>query len=201
MPAAVNLTPVDDAQLVANGYEPIPVTGKAPLVVGWRTGDIVTLRAAAGAGPSTGLRTGAIIGIDVDIINSVHVAELVTLIEREIGATLLHRVGSKGRMLVYRTRTPIPKLTVAGAGGQIEFLGQGQQFVAFGIHPDTGKPYRWVGGPDADAGLPCDPFTVSAADLPAVVTPEALHALAAKLRDALEKLGYAPGLNQRRTRP
>ena len=39
-----------------------------------------------------------------------------------------------------RRRSPCGTLE----GAKVEFLGLGQQFVAFGIHPDTGQPYRWV---------------------------------------------------------
>ena len=31
---------------------------------------------------------------------------------------------------------------------RVEILGQGQQLVAYGIHPDTGKPYTWNGSGD-----------------------------------------------------
>ena len=42
---------------------------------------------------------------------------------------------------------------------QVEILGAGQQFVAYGIHPETGKPYQWT---DAYGG----PITIPAAGLP-----------------------------------
>jgi hypothetical protein len=38
-----------------------------------------------------------------------------------------------------RTEAPFTKITMS----PIECLGQGQQFVAYGIHPDTGQPYYW----------------------------------------------------------
>ena len=33
-----------------------------------------------------------------------------------------------------------------GSKHHVEFLGDGQQVIVDGIHPDTGKPYRWHGG-------------------------------------------------------
>ena len=39
----------------------------------------------------------------------------------------------------------------------MELLGFGQQFIAFGTHPDTGEPYRWLGATPEDVpigGLP-----------------------------------------------
>ena len=35
---------------------------------------------------------------------------------------------------------------------KIELLCDGQQLVAFGIHPDTRKPYRWIGGEPGEVG-------------------------------------------------
>ncbi len=49
-----------------------------------------------------------------------------------------------------------------GTVAQIEVLGEGQQFVAYGVHPDTGQPYAWQGaGPDA---VPLDELPVVAPD-------------------------------------
>ena len=57
------------------------------------------------------------------------------------------------RLLLYRTDAPFPKMrsrafTLPGdkpgdKAHQIEILGDGQQFVAYGIHPGTGRPYDW----------------------------------------------------------
>jgi hypothetical protein len=35
-----------DSELIANGYEPIPVNGKAPVAPGWQTGEITPERIA-----------------------------------------------------------------------------------------------------------------------------------------------------------
>src|SRR4029077_7779540 len=34
---------------------------------------------------------------------------------------------------------------------QLEFLGDGQQFIVAGIHPDTKRPYSWNGGGEIGA--------------------------------------------------
>ena len=47
---------------------------------------------------------------------------------------------------------------------KLEFLGDGQQFVANGIHPDTGGEYVWIGG---------DPGTVKREELPEISAEEA----------------------------
>jgi hypothetical protein len=49
-----------------------------------------------------------------------------------------------------------------GSEQKIKLLGDGQQVVVFGVHPNIGKPYSWHGGPGAVGweDLPC----VTAAD-------------------------------------
>ena len=52
------------------------------------------------------------------------------------------------------------KFTFPGdSTAQVEILGQGQQFVAFGIHPDTNQPYEWTD---------ISPLDVPAGELPLV---------------------------------
>src|SRR5262249_3358448 len=55
------------------------------------------------------------------------------------------------RLILLRTDEPFNKLTRLftapnGTEQRIEILGDGQQYVVDGIHPDTGKPYSWFGG-------------------------------------------------------
>ena len=46
----------------------------------------------------------------------------------------------------------------------IEILGSGQQIVAYGIHPDTGKSYQWA--------EPCEPINTHIDDLPVITLSE-----------------------------
>ena len=67
----------------------------------------------------------------------------------------LRRIGRAPKLLlVYRVETPHEKLINSGtdrrrqrkdkdAHAKVEVLAKGQQFVAFGIHPDTSRTYRW----------------------------------------------------------
>ncbi len=131
-----------DAQLIANGYEPIAVNGKAAVAKGWNTCPS-TIEAAAAeltsrpGAMSTGLRTGRLVGVDIDIVPAEHVQAIKHLATQLLGPTGLERVGAKGPMLCYRNETPIAKITVSGKHpmqpGKIEFLGTGQQFVSYGI--------------------------------------------------------------------
>lgn len=142
-----------DAKLIANGYEPIAVKGKVPMAKGWNT-RLNTIDAAGAerachpGATSTGLRTGRLVGVDIDIVPTKHVEAIKLLATQVLGYASLERVGAKGAMLCYRNETPISKITVSGKHptkpGKIEILGTGQQFVGYGPHPDTGKSYTWT---------------------------------------------------------
>ena len=56
------------------------------------------------------------------------------------------------RAFLFRTNAPFRKLSVTfvareegGKEDKLEFLGDGQQVIVHGIHPDTQKPYEWFG--------------------------------------------------------
>jgi putative DNA primase/helicase len=192
----VNLTAEQDEQLIRNGYEPLPVIEKRPVVKGWREGKITAERIAAerAAFPdatSTGLRTGELIVDDIDLVDEGDAAVHIKLAQDMLGDTPLVRHGSKGAALCYQTETPSSKIIIntskpnpTGKGTQkIEILGSGQQFVAFGIHPDTGQPYEWIGN-----GTPLDVLFL---ELPEV-TPAQLRAYAHAAKELLEAQGYGP---------
>ena len=67
----------------------------------------------------------------------VRIAELA---RERLGETSALRIGrAPKRLLVYRTEAPFKGFKLS----PIEILCDGQQFVAFHIHPDTGRPYEW----------------------------------------------------------
>ena len=103
-----------------------------------------------------GLRTGALVGIDIDVLDPDVAHQIDQLVRSRSGDTLM-RVGLwPKRLLLYRTEQPFPKMSVPG----IEVLGSGQQFVAFGVHPDTARSYDWPLGET--------PLEVAFEDLPVV---------------------------------
>jgi hypothetical protein len=179
-----------DAKLIENGYEPIAVKGKAAVGTGWSTRPntldaVGTERAAHLSARSTGLRTGRLVGIDINIVLPEHVAAIKRVADEVLGVTLLERVGAKGAMLCYRNEAPIPKIIVSGKSpGQIEIFGTGGQFVAYGVHPDTGKPYIWT--KDLQGG---EPLQTPLGQLPEV-TPDKLREFAERVRELLEGLGH-----------
>jgi hypothetical protein len=113
-----------------------------------------------------------LLAIDADTLNEDHAATIANLVKKHIGLTPT-RVGQEPKAL-YLLRCPPkwrqPKVLFAGKS-QIDFRTYGQ-FVAWGIHPKTLRPYRWTHPP-----LPLD-------ELPEGTT-EALAALVADLLAAL----------------
>lgn len=150
------------ARLFDNGYEPLPILPgtKRPAPARWssvainetQVADWVAHHPSAGIG----LRTGVLVGVDIDVEDPDLAHVVSALVEEQLGRTLI-RVGRwPRRLLVYRVAEPFPKLKL----GPVEVLGLGQQFVAFGCHPGTGRAYDWVTGET--------PADVPLADLPLV---------------------------------
>ena len=88
--------------------------------------------------------------IDLDVQDLEILQTLIAWCEKHLGKTV-QRVGNAPKvLLVYRTDKPFTKISsktyedFLGLQHRIEILGDGQQFVAFAIHPDTGNPYEWV---------------------------------------------------------
>src|SRR5579859_2401572 len=108
--------------LHAMGYDPVPILAaqKKPLIPGWNSGPmseqrIIELSRQYSDHVSTGLRTGPLAGIDIDLHNTVHAEALRIMVEDFLGPTPLGRVGSKGVMLSYRNTDPsFTKLSVIG---------------------------------------------------------------------------------------
>lgn len=88
-----------------------------------------------------GIAAGRVVGIDIDIAHSDALARSIeALAKTMLGETTAVRIGrAPKRLLVYRAREPFAGFKYP----PIEVLGLGQQFVAYGIHPDTGAPYDW----------------------------------------------------------
>lgn len=87
-----------------------------------------------------GIAAGRVIGIDIDVLDAGVSAQIEGLAKRLLGDTPAVRIGrAPKRLLVYRAAQPFAGFKYP----PIEVLGQGQQFIAYGIHPDTGQAYDW----------------------------------------------------------
>jgi hypothetical protein len=169
-------TPTDlRLRLLENGYPQLTaVSGKVPKGGEWQLHETTreTLLMWEQRYPnalSTGLVCNKVIGIDVDLLDK-RAADAADGIIRDLfppGARMLVRYGLRPkRLFLFRVTEPFSKFVVtlfapesAGldirngikkGGPRIEVLGRGSQFVAFGPHEDTGKPYEWPEGSPLD---------------------------------------------------
>lgn len=141
-------------KLIEMGYQrPVPIKPgtKYPGFPDWQNFRYDATRADSWSGHGTGLICGELVGVDIDCYDRAVTEELRNLAQRILGPTII-RVGSPPKeLLVYRTLQPFDKNSThkyqipnTPKVSQVEALCHGQQFVAFAIHPDTGKPYTWV---------------------------------------------------------
>ena len=107
------------------------------------------------AGLNTGLRTKWTPALDADIMDPEAAAA--------VGATAIEWFEGRGkipirfgqspkRALFFRTAAPFKKMAQyfrapSGKTHKIEILGDGQQIIVAGIHPDTKEPYTFHGDP------------------------------------------------------
>ena len=88
--------------------------------------------------------------IDLDVRDSDIIDKLIDWCFENIGPTLCRRGLAPKTLLPCRTDRPFPKIAskkyidFLGVEHKVEILGDGQQYVAYAIHPDTGEPYNWI---------------------------------------------------------
>lgn len=129
---------------------------------GWQNYRFASGDEARFAGHGVGLLCGTIVGFDIDVRDAQLAQDIRARVEERLGAAPA-RIGNAPKVLLLYavTGAPFSKLTSKSyvlrgddptapdfKPHRIEVLAQGQQFVASGIHPDTGKPYTWNGRGD-----------------------------------------------------
>lgn len=187
-------------RLIDNGYSITPIRAgtKRPALEAWTTTvvDRERLRALVANGSASagvGVLCGRVRAVDVDVLDERVADEIVAIAVRDLGATLVRTGRAPKRLLVYRAAdAPIPKRATAfwrddaGREHRVEVLGVGQQFVAFGVHPDTGRPYTWADGHDL--------VDVALDDLPAV-TVDQVDAFLRACEDVFDWHGFTRAPN------
>ncbi|MGG5823764.1 phage/plasmid primase, P4 family [Falsiroseomonas sp. HW251] len=194
--------------LLANGWVPVPITspdykhpgvrspGKQPFLKGWDAFTVETLTTEIVKGwrgvanqPGTGLVCGKLVVVDIDMPVEDLAARLRDLTTRMVGSTPFVRIGRAPKVaLLYRVAEPMTKLqtptmiTASGVSVKVEILAEGQQVVAYGVHPDTGQLYRWL-----EAAPHTHPFT----DVPEV-TADVLEAFVLAAEATLRQAGAQP---------
>lgn len=160
--------------LHAQGYKIVPIRRgkKGPTIDKWQTLDATIEdigRWAAEGYQNIGVLASSTPAVDLDIYDSALADAMEAWIIEKFGWSP-KRVGrAPKRMFVYRTAEPFAKITSAkysdewGDVHRVEILGHGQQFVAYGIHPDTQRPYEWPGESLID--LPFDDLPLLTPDI------------------------------------
>ena len=147
-PKQTRPTPYGDyaLQISENGFTPLPADGKAVKLKDWphfvmpsdeeeKIKFIETNRYK-----NIGLRAGRLVAIDNDNNDPKKASNVRELVFSICGYTPFIRIGRAPReVYFYVIDTP---LKIKKAGG-VEILGDGQQVIVHGIHPDTQEPYRW----------------------------------------------------------
>jgi hypothetical protein len=167
--------------LLENGYITVAVTspdqndrqaGKKPVGKNWADNqdvqkcDIDAWALRYPNAKNTGILCGNVVAIDIDVADPALVERIKAAAFKMLGKHAPVRVGRDPRsIIVCRTDTPFKKkkssefILPSGEKAEVEILADGQQFVGYGIHPLTMRPYRWT-----DQSLEDVPFS----DLPIV---------------------------------
>ena len=178
--------------LIENGYTPIPIPHgkKGPKITSWqnRTFTPEDFPDNANVGVRCGGNGVAFLDLDIYCSDTVEaiIAEWMTRFGRRGGGDWMRRTGRAPKTgFLFRFPEPQKKMScaIAGTGKAplddrgtpkpegVEILGIGNQFVAFGMHPETQADYVWH-GPD-----PTD-YSGEADDLPLLEALEADEFLA-----------------------
>ena len=93
------------------------------------------------------IQTRKVRALDVDVPDTELAQVIEQFIETYLSSKLPKRMrGNSGKfLLAFTLKGELAHREFPVEGGVIEFLGTGQQFVAFGMH-DSGVPYEWRGG-------------------------------------------------------
>lgn len=183
------------ARLIDNGYQVVPIRAgsKSPGFDGWEKSraskDQLNEWINHGFSKAgVGILTTHTPAVDIDVRDE-RVAMLMDAYVREhLGGTLVRIGKAPKRLFVFRCDTPFRKMRSTVRKDewlekqQIEVLGQGQQFVAYHVHPETGLPYTW---PDEF----CNPLDVRASDLP-TLTEEQIEGLIAYFEEVADAEGW-----------
>lgn len=138
-----------------HGYNVLPVKPSLKRVVieGWSrletsAEDIRGWAANGYKNGNIGITTRDTPAVDIDVYDDSVAQEMEAWIAQQFGDAPVRVGRAPKRLMLFRTDEPFRKLQATFTDGKtdhkLEILGSGQQFVAFGIHPDTKRPYEWT---------------------------------------------------------
>lgn len=149
-----------------------------------------------GSRDGVGILTRKTPAADLDIPDADMAKRMEDFITENFGFAPVRVGNAPKRLLLFRTDDPFSKVQSAAfldpfddqlddkgkpIVRKVEILGEGQQFVAFARHPDTGQPYEWTTRET--------PATVAADDLPEL-TEEDAHRIVAEFERLAEEAGW-----------
>ena len=128
-----------------------PVQGKRPLLLNWQnlSPNEEMIDGWGEQGDNTGALCKRTAALDIDIEDESAVQIILELFRATFRGVILERTGRAPKCAVpLYAPEPFKKVirkfsAPDGKVHKIEVLGDGQQFVVSGIHPDTGTPYSW----------------------------------------------------------
>jgi len=190
-----NLLATLGLRLLEKGYNIVAIAkgSKRPVLDNWTNLEATEPRVQRWAkefpGANVGIQTRYTPAIDIDVLDKDLAEEIETWCLENLGDAPIRIGRAPKRLLLFRTDKPFTKQQIKltdpdGQKHKIEILGDGQQFVAFGIHPDTGKPFEW-----ASIENPEDLYVD---DLPTLNVEDAIRALDACAKMA-RKRGWSVG--------
>ena len=167
-------------KLHERGYTVLPVKPNLKRVVieGWPSlktsvEDIHEWASSGYKNGNIGINTRNTPAVDIDVYDPVVAQKMEDWLLKKYPNACVRVGRAPKRLVLFRTDEPFRKMAVTYTDGKtdhkLEILGAGQQFVAYGIHPDTKAPYTWT---TLD-----DPLTTDAADLPLLTHEKALKVL------------------------
>jgi energy-coupling factor transporter ATP-binding protein EcfA2 len=126
-------------------------------------------------------------GVDIDVSHDEIAKALEEFVHYSVGMAPVRVGRAPRRLLLFRCDKPFHKvqsgvyLDEFDEPQKVEILADGQQFVAFHIHPDTHKPYQWL--------YKDGPHITHADDLPTIDEDDA-RAIVAEFERLAEKAGW-----------
>ena len=137
-------------------------------------------------GAGVGIKCGdGLVAVDIDTTDKTAARTIYEIAQRVLGPANV-RFGQRPKaLLLYAVEADVPYRKVrfgteTEATAHVELVTRGKQFVAYGTHPRTGKPYQWPEG-------------IPARDDLTDITPEALDAF---FQEVAETFGGAQDISQ-----
>ena len=164
-----------------NGYTPIPIkpSSKQPMISNWtelkNEFETINKLSKQYSNAGVGILLNELIVFDIDVLDADLCLKVKSIITSHLGETI-ERIGKfPKRALFYKRegdefkKQTSKAYTFSNGKAQLEVLAKGNQCIVYGVHPDTRKPYHWVGKSVVDVPLESLP-TVSLKTVKSIIS-------------------------------